>query len=162
MELIGEGYIYTDSHGNLVLLVRGRSKEHNQDAVMTQVAPADGEHPPSYNEVAGRSETPSNSFPTTGIGGVWFTPNGGGPPNPPPYTDTLPGYNDRFISPRDLQKYYRSQDLVRQRIRRQRDLATVRSRTANSKTIIIVFCVLTISLLIGLIIGLSFMLAERT
>lgn len=42
LELIGEGYIYTDSHGNLVLLVRGRSKEHNQDAVMTQVAPADG------------------------------------------------------------------------------------------------------------------------
>lgn len=78
------------------------------------------DHPPSYHEVTGRSETPSNSFPTTGIGGVWFTPNGSRPPNPPPYTDTLPGYNDRFISPRDLQKYYRSQDLARQRIRRQR------------------------------------------
>lgn len=26
-----------------MLLVRGRSKEHNEDAVMTQVAPADGE-----------------------------------------------------------------------------------------------------------------------
>lgn len=43
LELIGEGHIYTDSHEKSVLLVRGRSKEHNEDAVMTQVAPADGE-----------------------------------------------------------------------------------------------------------------------
>ncbi|XP_022344167.1 uncharacterized protein LOC111137143 [Crassostrea virginica] len=126
---------------------------------MTQVVPVEDERPPSYNAVAGRSSTPNNTTHTTGIGEVWFTPR---TLNPPPYTDTLPGYNDRFISPRDLHKYYRCHDLARQRIRRHRDVTSVRPRTANSKIIIIVFCILTISLLIGLIIGLSFMLAERT
>ncbi|XP_048727121.1 uncharacterized protein LOC125645567 [Ostrea edulis] len=129
---------------------------------MTQVTPVGGDLPPSYHDVAGRSVTPGNTLRTSGIGGVWYTPTGAVPLNPPPYTDTLPGYNDRYISPRDLSKYYRSSDHAHQRIRRHRDLGTVRTRTASSKTIIIVFCVLTISLLIGLIIGLSFMLAERT
>ncbi|XP_062569433.1 uncharacterized protein LOC134231487 [Saccostrea cucullata] len=129
---------------------------------MTQVSPINGDFPPSYNDVAGRSSTPSNTLQTAGIGGVWFTQNRSAPLNPPPYTDTLPGYDDSFISPRDLPKYYRSYDQAHQRTRRHRGISTVRTRTANSKTIIIIFCVLTISLLIGLIIGLSFMLAERT
>lgn len=79
-----------------------------------------GDLPPSYHDVAGRSVTPGNTLRTSGIGGVWYTPTGAVPSNPPPYTDTLPGYNDRYISPRDLSKYYRSSDHAHQRIRRHR------------------------------------------